>query len=60
MQWAILSLRILCDCNQENQAIIAGLTKQGVIKPEALQELGLTLHADGDRKVGIIRLDASE
>ncbi|KAH1014543.1 hypothetical protein HUJ05_012396 [Dendroctonus ponderosae] len=42
MQWAILSLRIICDCNQENQAIIAGLSKQGVIKPDALQELGLT------------------
>uniref|UniRef100_A0AAR5PAH9 Ataxin-10 n=1 Tax=Dendroctonus ponderosae TaxID=77166 RepID=A0AAR5PAH9_DENPD len=50
MQWAILSLRIICDCNQENQAIIAGLSKQGVIKPDALQELGLTLHADGERK----------
>ncbi|XP_030748204.1 ataxin-10 [Sitophilus oryzae] len=42
MQWVILAIRNICENNKTNQAIIEGLTQQGMVQSEILQELGIS------------------
>lgn len=57
MQWCILAIKNLCDGNPANQSIIGSLTKQGVVDSSLLQELGLTLHADGNSEISVVPMD---
>ncbi|KAK2581023.1 hypothetical protein KPH14_006072 [Odynerus spinipes] len=57
MQWTILAVRNLCEGNFENQKIIRGCTKVGVVDSAILNEMGVTLHEDEDgRSIGIVPL----
>ncbi|XP_063238575.1 ataxin-10 [Bacillus rossius redtenbacheri] len=55
IQWAVLAVRNLCEGNAENQAVIAGMNRQGVVDGAVLREAGLTLHqGGGDGKITVI------
>lgn len=56
IQWVILAVRNICENNPENQAVIADISKVGVVESAILQEMGLTLHDEGDKKIGIAPL----
>lgn len=57
MQWTILAVRNLCEGNIENQEILRGCTKVGVVDSAILQEMGLKLHENEDgRSIGIVPL----
>ncbi|KAJ8931640.1 hypothetical protein NQ314_015434 [Rhamnusium bicolor] len=58
MQWAILAVRNLCENNQENQKLIAGLYQEGTVSSEILNEMGLTLHSDGENQLKVVSLDS--
>nr|CAD7587136.1 unnamed protein product [Timema genevievae] len=53
-QWAIFSVRNLCEGNPESQALIAGLTQRGTVDSATLRELGITLHQEDDKKIVIM------
>nr|CAD7411936.1 unnamed protein product [Timema poppensis] len=53
-QWAIFSVRNLCEGNPESQALIAGLTQRGTVDSATLRELGITLHQEDDKKILIM------
>lgn len=57
IQWAVLAVRNMCNNNVENQKIIASLTQQGTVSSAALQEMGLTLHNDGNKDITVVPLD---
>ncbi|XP_044746082.1 ataxin-10 [Coccinella septempunctata] len=57
MQWVILAIRNLCENNPENQAIIAGLHKEGTVSSALVEEMGLTLHDDDKGGIRIVPLD---
>lgn len=57
MQWVILAVRNLCENNIENQGVIAGMHQQGTVSSSVLQELGLTVHSDGDNSIKIVPLN---
>ena len=54
IQWVVLAIRNLCENNLENQAVIASMTRKGVVDSSVLLEMGLTLHADDDDKIVIM------
>ncbi|XP_067001630.2 ataxin-10 [Anabrus simplex] len=56
IQWVVLACRNLCEGNKDNQAVIASMTKLGTIDSSVLRELGITLHDDGEKKIGILPL----
>nr|CAD7434245.1 unnamed protein product [Timema monikensis] len=53
-QWAIFSVRNLCEGNPESQALIAGLTQRGTVDSATLREMGITLHQEDDKKIVIM------
>lgn len=55
MQWAIFAIRNLCEKNRKNQAIIAGLRKQGTVSTAVLDELSITL--DSDKGIKLVTLE---
>lgn len=57
MQWVILAIRNICEDNLENQAFIARMNKQGVVKTEMLEELGITLHEDDSNRIRIVPVE---
>ncbi|XP_046662176.1 ataxin-10 [Homalodisca vitripennis] len=48
IQWVVLAVRNLCEGNKDNQAVIAGMSRQGLVESAVLTELGITLHTDED------------
>jgi ataxin-10 len=52
-EWAIVTLRNLCENNQENQEVIASLKTQGVLEGEELERLGLQAKLEANGKVTI-------
>lgn len=48
IQWVVLAVRNLCEGNHGNQALIASLSRQGLVESRILTELGVTIHADQD------------
>ncbi|KAF7273708.1 hypothetical protein GWI33_013593 [Rhynchophorus ferrugineus] len=46
MQWVILAIHNLCEDNLQNQAIISGLTQQGVVYSEVLNEFGISSYTE--------------
>ena len=52
----VLAVRNLCENNKDNQAVVAGMTKEGTVDCEVLLEMGLSLHADEDNKIVIVPL----
>nr|CAI5840925.1 unnamed protein product [Callosobruchus analis] len=58
IQWAILAIRNLLENNAENKKIVAGLHQDGVVPIEVLNQLGLTLHSDGENDIKVVPLDA--
>lgn len=42
-QWSVLAIRNLCEKNRANQKIISSLTRQGVVQPQVLANLGLVV-----------------
>lgn len=60
IQWVVLAVRNLCEDNLENQAVIAGMNREGLVQSSVLTELGMALHADGDdNKLHIAPLDTT-
>ncbi|KAG5882825.1 hypothetical protein JTB14_033196 [Gonioctena quinquepunctata] len=57
-QWSILAIRNLCENNAENQKVIAGLHQQGTVSSDVLEEMGITVHSDGDRQLKIVSLES--
>lgn len=58
MQWAIFAIRNLCEGNQDNQKIIAGMTRKQFVSNEVLEEFGLTLHTEnGSSSTGLLFLE---
>jgi len=57
IQWVVLAIRNLCENNLENQAVIASMTRQGVIDSSVLLEMGLSLHADDNSKIVVVPLN---
>lgn len=55
-QWSVLALRNLCENNNENQAVIAGLSQKGVVSSPVLTELGFTLHSEGGKDIKLVPL----
>lgn len=53
MQWAIFAIRNLCDRNQDNQKIIAGMTQKQFVNSGVLEEFGLTLHTENGSSTGL-------
>lgn len=47
-QWSILAIHNICEKNQENQEIIALMSKEGVIDAKSLQEIGSVLNCDAN------------
>lgn len=60
IQWVILAVRNLCKDNAQNQAVIAQMSKVGVVDSATLREMGLTLHDDGTTKIGIAPLNLNK
>lgn len=58
MQWSILAVRNLCENNEENQKIIAGLYQEGTVSSEVLSDMGISLYSDGESELKIIPLEA--
>lgn len=57
IQWVVLAIRNICDGNQENQQVIAGMNREGIVTSALLEEMGITLHADEhDNKIRIVPL----
>ncbi|XP_053985637.1 ataxin-10 [Hylaeus volcanicus] len=56
MQWTILALRNLCENNPGNQEIIRNCTRTGIVENSVLQEMGLTLHEEEGKRIGIVPL----
>lgn len=56
----MLSVRNLCENNNENQTVIAQLTKVGVVDSATLREMGLALNNDGDNKICIVPIDSNK
>ncbi len=52
-EWAIMTLRNLCENNQENQAVIASLKTQDILASEELERLGLQAKLEANGKVTI-------
>jgi len=48
-----MTLRNLCENNEENQAVIAGLKTQGILASEELERLGLQAKLENSGKVTI-------
>lgn len=48
-----MTLRNLCENNQENQEVIASLKTQGVLEGEELERLGLHAKLEANGKVTI-------
>uniref|UniRef100_A0A1B6LKL2 Ataxin-10 n=1 Tax=Graphocephala atropunctata TaxID=36148 RepID=A0A1B6LKL2_9HEMI len=48
IQWVVLAVRNLCEGNRDNQAVIAGMSRQGLVQSAVLTELGMALHTDED------------
>ena len=57
IQWVVLAIRNLCEMNQENQAVIGSMTKQGTVDSSILHEMGLTIHADKEKKLIVVPLE---
>ncbi|CAH1954710.1 unnamed protein product [Acanthoscelides obtectus] len=57
IQWAILAIRNLLENNIENQKIVADLHQTGVVPVEVLNQLGLTLHSEGENEIRVVPLD---
>ncbi|GFG30051.1 hypothetical protein Cfor_01972, partial [Coptotermes formosanus] len=57
IQWVVLAIRNLCENNLENQALIASMTRKGVVDSSVLLEMGLTLHAGDDSKIVVMPLN---
>ncbi len=52
-EWAIVTLRNLCENNVENQAVIASLKTQGILASDELERLGLQAKLEDSGKVTI-------
>ncbi|XP_046459336.1 ataxin-10-like [Daphnia pulex] len=42
-QWSILAIRNLCEKNIANQEVIGSMTRQGVVQPSLLEDLGMVV-----------------
>lgn len=57
IQWCILAIRNICDGNIDNQKVIASLHQEGVVSSDTLEEMGITLHSDGEHQLKIVTLN---
>eukprot|EP00088_Acartia_fossae_P031999 TRINITY_DN3278_c0_g1_i7.p1 TRINITY_DN3278_c0_g1~~TRINITY_DN3278_c0_g1_i7.p1 ORF type:complete len:425 (-),score=74.36 TRINITY_DN3278_c0_g1_i7:319-1593(-) len=48
-QWVVMSVKALCQGNPENQAILAGLRREGVADSALWKELGIQLDPNDDK-----------
>ncbi len=52
-QWAVFAIRNLCEGNQANQELIAGLEKTGMADTQALLEFGCEVEVGEDGKIRV-------
>lgn len=52
-QWSVLAIRNLCAGNPTNQELIASLTRQGVVQPTVLKDLGLVVEENSSGKLRV-------
>lgn len=59
IQWVVLAIRNICEGNLKNQAVIAQMNRQGVVSPQVLTDMGITLHDDGSDRIKIVPVDVN-
>ncbi|KAJ9591935.1 hypothetical protein L9F63_001537 [Diploptera punctata] len=57
IQWVVFAMRNLCENNLANQAVVAGMTMQGVVDSSVLLEMGLSIHEDEQNKIILLPLE---
>lgn len=48
----------ICEDNVENQKVIADMHQVGTVPSEVIEELGFTLHAEGNHSLKIVPLES--